>query len=297
MTTRTAIPAERTRPAAQPAAPARAKRPGLRPGRVASYVVVIVVVACYVGPLAFLANTTLKTPAEFLRDPTGPADSLNVGNYAEAWERGNFAAYVGNSILYTSVAATAGTLLSLMLAFPIARGYIRWARFWYALFVVALFLPLALPAQFQLMLRLGLYDTQLGYILLMTSAIGVGPFLIANYLTAVPRELDEAAAVDGCGYFRYLLTIIVPLIRPVLVTVFLLQAISVWNDIINATIYLADPTLYPVTLGLFTFYGQYGNQWAQLSAATMIVAFPLLVVYGFLQRYFVRGALSGAFKA
>lgn len=284
------------RPARATVQPAVGRKSRFSPGRAASYVVVLIVVAGYLGPLAFLANTTLKTQTEFLRDPTGLTGSISFGNYIEAWQLGNFGAYLGNSILYTGVTATSGTLLSLLLAFPIARGYVRWSRFWYGLFVVALFLPMALPAQFQLMLRLGLYDTQLGYILLMTSSLGVGPFLIANYLKSVPRELDEVAAIDGCGYFRYVLTFIVPLTRPVLVTVFLLQAIGIWNDIINATIYLADPTLYPITLGLFAFYGEYGNQWAQLSAATMIVAFPLIVVYGFLQRYFVKGALSGAFK-
>jgi raffinose/stachyose/melibiose transport system permease protein len=90
--------------------------------------------------------------------------------------------------------------------------------------------------------------------------------------------------------------ILVPLIKPILVTAALLQAIGVWNDIIGPTIYLSSPDYYPVSLGLFTFYGQYGNDWTVLAAAVLIVAAPLIVLYLFLQRYFMEGALAGAVK-
>jgi raffinose/stachyose/melibiose transport system permease protein len=97
-------------------------------------------------------------------------------------------------------------------------------------------------------------------------------------------------------YWRYLFTFVVPLARPAIATVFILQAIGVWNDIILATILLPDASKSPLTLGLFAFQGTYTSQWGLLAAATMIVAAPLVAAYVFLQRYLVSGALGGAVK-
>jgi raffinose/stachyose/melibiose transport system permease protein len=265
-------------------------------GKVISYVLLVVVVLIYLYPLAFLVNTALKSNSEFFSNPTGLVKSPHLSNFSTAWRQGNFAAYVLNSALYTFAAAALGTLMSLMVAFPVARGYLKHTRIWNVLFVSMLFLPNTLVTVFQLALRLHLYDTRLGYVLIMASGVGVGPLLIAGYLRSIPRELDEAAALDGVGYLRYLFGFLPPLIQPVLATVFILQAIGVWNDIILATILLPDQTKSPVTLGLFAFKGAYVSQWSLLSAATIIVAAPLLVVYVFLQRFLVASAVGGAVK-
>ncbi|GAB3591652.1 carbohydrate ABC transporter permease [Angustibacter peucedani] len=276
--------------------PPRAAGRRFTPGKVVNYVLLALVVLVYLYPLAFLVNTALKSNAEFFSNPTGLVRSPHLSNFSAAWRQGNFAAYVLNSVLYTFVAAGLGTLMSLMVAFPVARGYLKHPKLWNLLFVSMLFLPNTLVTVFQLALRLHLYDTRLGYVLIMASGVGVGPLLISGYLKSIPRELDEAAALDGVGYLRYVFRFLPPLIRPVLATVFILQAIGVWNDIILATILLPDQAKSPVTLGLFAFKGAYVSQWSLLSAATMIVAAPLLVVYVFLQRYLVASAVGGAVK-
>lgn len=274
----------------------RRAKPRTRTVRWAYYAAVIFIGAIYVVPLLYLANSALKSSPEFLSDPTGVTTSFAFGNFVEAWQTGGFGNFIANSIVYTLVGATIGTLLSVLMAFPIARGYVRWPRFWMAILVLSLFLPNAITAQFQLMLGLGLYDTRLGYLLLMIGTVGVGPLLIMTYLRGIPIELDEAAAMDGCSYFRYVSKFILPLTRPVLITVFTLQAIGIWNDIILATIYLTSPDQQPVTRGLFSFYGQYGNDSTLLAAGTLIVAAPLILLYVVLQKYIVAGAVEGAFK-
>lgn len=256
----------------------------------------ILLLVFYLFPLLFLLNTALKSTAEFNANPLGVATTPEFGNFATAWTQGNFGAYIGNSILYTVCAASLGTLVSLLLAFPVSRGYLHGSRVWRLLFVLMLFLPNAIITQFQLLLRLGLYDTRIGYILIMAAGIGVGPILLSGYFKSLPTELDEAAAMDGAGYWRYLFTFALPLARPAIVTVFILQAIGVWNDIILATILLPQASKSPVTLGLFAFQGTYTSQWGLLAAATMIVAAPLVVAFVFLQRYLVSGALGGAVK-
>lgn len=272
---------------------------GVRPNRAfraASYAVMALVVLIYLYPLLFLVNTALKSNSEFLVDPTGLVKDPQFGNFLDAWEQGNFASYALNSVLYTFVAATLGTIMSLMIGFPVARGYVKHPRVWQGLFAAMLFLPNTLVTVFQLALRMNLYDTALGYILIMASGVGVGPLLVSGYLNSIPREIDEAAAMDGAGYLRYLFTFLPRLMMPVLSTTFILQAIGVWNDIILATILFTSQDKWPLTLGLFAFKGTYTSQWTLLSAATMIVAAPLLLVYLFLQRYLVASVVGGAVK-
>ena len=286
------------------AGPDEARRPHVERRRPRSrsrwllYLIAFAAVMTYVFPLMFLVNTSLKTSEGFIQNPTGVTTTLALENFTEAWERGNFGTYILNSLLYTLVGSFISTAAAVLLAFPVARGYLKGSRtFWPVVFVISLFLPNALTAQFQLMLELGLYGSRIGYIVLMGASLGVGPLLVMGYLRSVPRELDEAAAIDGCGYFRYLLTFVVPLCRPVIITVFILQCIGTWNDIILATIYLADPATYPVTVGLFAFRGQYSNDWALLAAAVMIVAVPLIILYAFVQKYIIAGVTDGALKA
>jgi raffinose/stachyose/melibiose transport system permease protein len=265
----------------------RRKRPST--GKTVQYVLLVVVLLIYLAPLVYLVNTALKSNTEFFANPTGVVQAPDFGNFVTAWQRGGFGSALWNSVLYTFSAAALGTVMSLMVAFPVARGYVKHPRVWNGLFAAMLFLPNTLITVF-------LYDTELGYILVLASGVGIGPLLITGYLKSVPRELDEAAALDGAGYLRYLFGFLPALIKPVLATVFILQAIGCWNDIILATVLLPDQAKFPLTLGLFAFKGTYSSEWSLLAAATIIVAAPMLIVYVFLQRFLVAGVVGGAVK-
>jgi raffinose/stachyose/melibiose transport system permease protein len=163
------------------------------------------------------------------------------------------------------------------------------------MFVVALFLPVALIPQFQLMLSLGLYNNPIGYIMLfLVNPIGI--VILVNYVKTVPRELDEAAAIDGCGYFRYVTTVILPLIQPAVATVAVLHAIGIWNELILPTIYLTNKDYYPITRGMIVFQGVYGSNWPTLAAAVLLMTLPMLILFLFLQRYIISGLTQGAVK-
>ena len=260
-----------------------------------SYLFVALLMVMFVYPLLYLLNTALKSTAEFVSDPVGMASSFEWGNFAEAWSKGNFGSYFFNTVLYTVAGAGIGTLIALVMGFPVARGYIRGATFWNLLFVLVLFLPNALMTQFQLLLRLHLYNTQIGYILMVGVGVGIGPLLFSGFVTSIPKELDEAAALDGVGYWTYLFRFVFPLAKPALATVFILQAVWIWNEIILATVLFSDQAKFPISAGLFAFKGTYSNNWPLLAAATLIVAAPLVLGYVFIQRYLVNGVL-GAVK-
>ncbi|HUN23734.1 MAG TPA: carbohydrate ABC transporter permease [Anaerolineales bacterium] len=264
-------------------------------GNVASYAIMIFIALLYIGPIFMLLNTALKTMPSFMKSATSLAVELNFGNFIEAWNKANFPKYLLNTVFYTVSATTIYIITAVFVAFPISRGYIKYSGWVLTLFVIALFLPPALIPQFQLILNLGLYNNPIGYItLFIVNPIGI--VILVNYIKTVPKELDEAAALDGCGYFRFVWSIVMPLIRPAIATVVVMHAIGIWNEIIAPTIYLTNKDYYPITRGLIVFQGVYGSNWPTLAAAVLLLTFPMLVMFLVLQRYIVSGLTAGSVK-
>lgn len=270
-------------------------RPPINWGRIASYAALVLFAVIYAGPLLMLVNTSLKTLPAFMKDATSLVTSLHFDNFIEAWEKANFPRYLTNSLIYTLSATLIYVVTAIFVAFPVARGYVRGANFILTMFVIALFLPPALIPQFQLMLRLGLYNNPVGYILLFTIN-PIGMVILVNYIKSIPKELDEAAALDGCGYFRFVTAVLFPLIRPAVATVAVLHAIGIWNELILPTIYLTNKDYYPITRGMIVFQGVYGSDWPTLAAAVLIMTLPMLLIFLLLQRYIISGLTQGAVK-
>ncbi len=273
----------------------QSSRFSISPRIIVSYVLLILIASVYIGPLFMLVNTTFLTQNQFNRNATTLPDTISFDNYEEAWERGNFPQYMANSVFYAFTATAIYVITAVLVAFPIARGYIKGGNVILTLFVIALFLPPALIPQFQLILNIGLYNTRPGYILLLiTNPIGI--IILVNYLKTLPRELDEAAAMDGSGYIRFILYIVFPLSRPIIATVIVLHAIGIWNELILATIYLTNEAFYPITRGLLVFQGVYGSNWPVLASAVVLMALPMIILFLFLQRYIISGLTAGAVK-
>jgi len=268
----------------------------LSPRIILSYTLLLILTVLYLGPILMLVNTSVLSQRQFNRNATSLPEEIVLENYTDAWEEANFPQYMANSAFYAFTATAIYVVTAVFLAFPIARGYIRGGNFVLTLFVIALFLPPALIPQFQLILNIGLYNTRPGYILLLlTNPIGI--IILVGYLKSLPIELDEAAAMDGCGYIRFLLTIIFPLARPAIATVVVLHAIGIWNELILATIYLTNQDFYPITRGMIVFQGVYGFNWPVLAAAVVMMSIPMVILFLFLQRYIISGLTQGSVKA
>ncbi|MFE0557352.1 carbohydrate ABC transporter permease [Paenibacillus sp. FSL W8-0187] len=271
--------------------------------QILSYAVIGMLLILYVVPLLLVFNVSLKSFNEYLLNPIGIVQNMEWGNYTQAWSEGNFAGYFANSLIYTVSATVLTIIVSLFAAFPVARGYVMWSGFIYMFFLLSQFLPNPMVAQYKLMLSFKEsvsffgYDTKLGYILLKTTGTGVVFMMFVGYIKSISRDLDEAAGMDGSGYIRYLFQIILPLMKPVIATGVILTAIGIWNDFVGPIMYLPSPSNYPITFGLKEFRGQYGNNWPLLACGITIVAAPLIILYTFIQKYLVDGALAGAVKS
>ncbi|HEY3868102.1 MAG TPA: carbohydrate ABC transporter permease [Actinocrinis sp.] len=244
-------------------------------------------------PVVYLGIQAFKSYTGFLQDPTGIPHPWTLSNFGQAWTQGDFSTEMINSLLYAVVPDVVTLILGVFLAFPVSRGYFRFSNALYAFFVFSGFLPAGLIPLFIEAQKLGLYNNRLGFIV-MTSLTGAGFFFFVGYIKTIPREIDEAAAMDGCGYVRFIFTMIVPQMKPALATFGVFGFVASWNNLILPLVMLSDPGLWPVTRGLFSFFGQFSSQWPLVAAGTVIVAAPIMVVFAILQRHLVEGVAGGA---
>jgi raffinose/stachyose/melibiose transport system permease protein len=268
----------------------------MRPGAVGGYAILVLLTLIYLIPLVFVLGVSLMTSRQFNLNAASFPDPIVWTNYPDAWVKGNYNTYFANSLLYTFVIVFGTLILGTLAAYPIARGHIRGSNGFYLLFLSGILLPAGIIPQFFILQQLGLYDTRLGYILLWLSRVPLPIFVLTGFIKGIPSELDDAAAIDGCGYIRYIVQIIVPLLRPAVSVVGLIVAIRVWNDIINPVIFLPSTSLKPISAGLLQFFAEFAAQWTLIAAAIAITASPLILLYIFTQRYIIAGMTSGALK-
>ena len=265
-------------------------------GRILSYVLLVLFAIIYLGPLLMLVSTSLKTLPDFMKNATSLPTSLNFKNFTEAWTRANFPRYLTNTVLYTVSATVIYLVTAVFVAFPISRGYVKGAKILLTLFVIALFLPVALIPQFQLMLALGLYNNPFGYVLLfLVNPIGI--IILVNYIKTLPKEMDEAAAIDGCGPFQIFWRIILPLLGPALAVTTAFTFIWTWDDFFGPLIYLSDIRSYTVQLGLRTFVDSSAeSDWSGLFAMSILTLVPVFVFFLFFQRLLIEGIATTGMK-
>lgn len=268
----------------------------LRPGKIGGYLVLALLTLIYLIPLLFVLFVSLMSGRQFALNAASIPDPVMWSNYPDAWVKGAFSAYFVNTLIYT-VAIVSGTLIiSTLAAFPIARAHVRWSNGLYVLFLSGILLPAGIIPQFFVMQQLGIYDTRVGYILLWLSRVALPIFIITAFIKTIPSELDDAAAIDGCSYPRYIVQVVVPLIQPALSVVGLIIAIRVWNDIIGPVIFLPSNSIKPISAGLLHFFAEFAAEWTLIAAAIAITASPLVLLYIFTQRYIIAGMTSGALK-
>lgn len=220
-------------------------------------------------------------------------------NFVRAWTTARVAKYLLNSFIVTIPALLAMLFFSSLSAYALARFKFRGNLFIYFMYVAGTMLPfqiLMLPI-FRLTNFLGLYDTYGALILIHTAfQLGFCTFVLRNFMRTVPSEIMEAARVDGCSEFRIYWQIMLPLTLPALAALATLEFTWVFNDYLWAIILLRSDALRPVTAGLATLRGQYNTDWPVITAGALLATVPTLLVFIFLQRYFIQGLTLGSGK-
>jgi multiple sugar transport system permease protein/raffinose/stachyose/melibiose transport system permease protein len=224
---------------------------------------------------------------------------INWSNYVQAWGEATFGRYLANSVLYTSSVTALVLALGTAGAYAFARLRFPGKNALYYLILVFLFVPI--PGQFiplyVVLVKLHLADTRIGYILPMVNAsLAPAMFILRRFFEGLPREVEEAAMVDGASRFRIYRSIALPMAKPAIAVVGVLTVLSVWNEFVLALIVFSDQGLMPLQVGLQTFQGTYFSEYGLMMAALSISTIPVIAVYVAFQRFIIKGIMGGAVK-
>jgi raffinose/stachyose/melibiose transport system permease protein len=249
------------------------------------------------APIAGILLTAVQNPngaAVF-----GSFDGLHLGNFKAAWEQGHFGSYLRSSaIVAVSVVVSAG-FLSILSGYAFGLMRFRGSTVLFYVFLLGLMVPMEamiVPLYYD-MRSLGLTDTYWALILPQVgSSVAFGTFWMRAFFRGVPRSLVEAARIDGASSWFTLWRVLLPLARPAVLTMTVLLFMWTWNEFLLALVMVSDEGLRTAPLGLSFFQGRNQSNLTLLSAGAVIVATPVVILYCFLQRHFIRGMLSGAVK-
>ena len=253
-----------------------------------------------ISPLIILIFNSLKSRANLGADPVGYPDKLIFGNYANAVEQSNFLNSMTNSFILATFTVIPVLVLGGLAAYSLSRIQPRGtgAVMAYMLGVSTLPLWLYIVPLFYYWKTLGLINSFLGLVILYTAFNSpFAIFLLRSFLLKVPKEVEEAAVIDGANRMQILIRVILPLTWTGFLTVGLLVAVAVWGEFQVALIFISDPEKFPVTTAFFAFQQQFGNDWTLTSAVAVLTIAPILALFLSFQRKFTEGLTQGSIKA
>lgn len=248
-------------------------------------------------PIYLVIVNSLKTEAEASSMGITLPTSLNWSNFATVIERGKLLTAFGNSVLYAVAATVIGTTLAALAAYVLSRNRTRFNRAIYFFIIMGIAMPANFVTLMKVMQMTHLINTRLGIILLYAAgSIPFSVFLIYAFIGTLPRELDEAAIIDGCSPARLFFSVIFPLLTPVLVTAGVLNLLGIWNGFLLPLYYLNRSTYWPMTLAVYNFFGQFQADWSLVSADILLTILPVIFIYLFAQRFILAGMTAGSVK-
>src|SRR3954468_7560008 len=261
------------------------------------HLILVPLSAVMLAPLVWMVLLSISTQAETRRFPPGLPAGIRWQNYADAWSEAPLGHWLFNSAL-VSLACVLGNLVFCSLA---GYAFARIPFFGSRVLFIAVLATLMVPFQIVMLPTLivvrdlHLTDT-LGALIAPNLATPFGVFLMRQFFTTVPRELEEAARIDGAGRLRTLMRILLPLMGPALATLSMLTFLNVWNDFLWPLIAIQSPGNMTIQMGLQNFQGALLTNWPVLMAATVTSQIPVLVLFVIAQRFFVRSIASSGIK-
>ncbi len=262
-------------------------------------IAVLMVIGVY--PVLWLFLSSFKTQREFIQESTfALPESFNFSNYIEAWTTGNIARNLLNSIIVTAPSLTLTLLFGVGAAFAIEVMRWKGRNLTLLLFVSGIMIPgqMILIPLFIAYFKIGISGTYWPMIITYTGlGMPLTVFMMAAFFRAIPREVFEAATIDGASMLRSFWAIGLPMVRNSLFTIGLVQFLRIWNDLLIALTFTTNPDLRPIQAGLLNFSGEYGQiNYGPLFAGICINVLGLLILFVVLNRQIMRGLTSGALK-
>ena len=253
----------------------------------------------WIYPFIWMISASLKTNSEFFKGGGLIPSQLQWENYTRAWTNAHIGEYFFNTVVIAVASVAIATITSAMIGYVLGRYNFPGKKIVMGLFVATVFIPqgYTIIPIFEVVTGLGLGDTLWGVILAEAGGAHVLSILLfAGYFGQLPREMEEAANMDGAGFLRVFWQIMLPLSKPVIASTIIMRFIAVWSSfLLPLVLTLSRPNLRTLAVGMYSFRGEYYVDWSGMAAAATISLLPVIIVFLFLQRYFVEG-IAGAVK-
>ena len=263
-------------------------------------IIMTVVALLFIAPIFIIINYSFKGKRElYLSSPLSLPESLNFENYVNAFEKLDLTTTFTNTLLYTVVSVFLLAVLCGVTAWAIARCKRKFFKFCYIYFIVGILIPyqaLFLPI-YMIGYNLHITNTRFGIIFMyVATGMSFGVFLMNSFMSTVPLELEEAARIDGCSVFRTYFSVVLPLLKPAMATLVIMQAFQIWNDYLLASLYVSKKQLKTLTVSIQSLFSAQSSDYTTAMAAIVISVLPIAVLFLSLQKYFIKGMTVGAVK-
>ncbi|MEH7604412.1 carbohydrate ABC transporter permease [Priestia megaterium] len=262
-------------------------------------IMAIVLGLVFLVPFYYLVSNSLKPFAEILSNTSALPSVLQFQNYVNADHQMNFLKVFSNSLLITVVSNIVLVFFCSMAAYMLVRTKKKISNIIFMMFVAAMVIPfqsIMIPLV-KVTGSLGMLNSVWGLVIMYLGfGSGMTIFLYHGFIKGIPVELEEAAIIDGCSRLGVFWRIVFPLLKPITVTVVILNSLWIWNDFLLPSLVLQDPELRTIPLATFFFFGQYTKQWDLALAALMLSIIPLLIFFFAMQKHIVKGITSGSIK-
>ncbi len=262
----------------------------------------VIILCVLLFPLFWIFITSLKTEKEIFQiPPTFYPHVLNTKSYAAQVGNGDFNMFrsFANSLIISAGAMVIAVVLAVPASYAVARYHFKGRNGMLLCFLVTQMLPVSvlLTPMFIMFKGMHIYNTWLSAILSdATLGIPFSVLILKNYFASVPRDLEEAAYIDGCTRFLAFIRILLPVAKPGVVVCAIFSFLYGWGDLAYGMTFILDQKKRPITAGIFNFMGQYGTKWSYLTAFAIVTIIPVAFIFLFMQKYIISGMTSGAVK-
>ncbi|MCA9836162.1 MAG: carbohydrate ABC transporter permease [Trueperaceae bacterium] len=272
---------------------------GSRPRLVITSLILLPICFFWIYPFLWTVSAALKSNGEIFAGLGLVPQKLEWSNFARAWTQAHIGRYFLNTVVITASSVAIVVITTSMMGYVLGRYRFPGKRIVIGILVATVFLPqgYTIIPVFELINGLGLSGSLLGVILGTSGGTPIIFILLfTGYFSRLPHELEEAAIIDGAGFFRVFWQVMLPLSRPIIATVAIMQTLQAWNDfLLPLVLTLARPDLRTLAVGIYAFRGEFFVDWSGMAAAATITILPIIILFLFMQRYFVEG-IAGAVK-
>jgi raffinose/stachyose/melibiose transport system permease protein len=259
----------------------------------------LLLAAVIIYPFAMLAIISLKTQDEFGINPMGLPIKWTIENYIDVVINGHLLRAAANSLIITISSMFIQIFFGSLAAYALTKMNFKRAK----LFSVAFLIPMIFPIQtviitlYLMFKQLHLLNSLKGMIILEAAGgLPMVVFILTSCMSTIPKQISEAAIVDGASHFIIYRKIIFPLLKPAIATTIVISGLGIWNDYYTPLIMISDSKLEPMPVKVFSFLGQYVSNWPAISSGIVFLVLPVMILYIFMQRYIISGVAAGSVK-